>query len=184
MSGINFLDLQSNFNDLNMKNIVLLIVTTLFIGNLNLSAQDETLDLIAKVGTTHGAYSSHYFLDENTILLTFEKTILVVNRSGEILNQGPNPLYGKKIKYSPFLHGGYSGKYDVKCVVNGDNLMFVRNYSSSDREFFELPIPAVKGLVGSIEKHNTPAKYLEGYGAKVSQELYFTTKDQVIERSS
>lgn len=161
-----------------MRHLFCLIMTTFIFGNL--LAQDETLDLISKVGTEHGAYSSHHFLDENTMVVTFEKTILLVNRSGEILNQGPNPFYNKKIKYNPFLHGGYSSKYDVNCKVNGDKLMFVRNYSSPDREFFELPIPSVKGLSGSIDKYNTPASQLEGYYAKVSQELFFTAKDQVV----
>jgi hypothetical protein len=161
-----------------MKIILLSIFISLLFGNLY--AQDETLDLISKVGTEHGAYSSHHFLDENTIVVTFEKTILVVNRSGEILSQGPNPFYKKKLKYNPFLHGGYSGKYDVTCKVNGDKLMFVRNYSSPDREFFELPIPPVQGLIGSVDKYNDPASSLEGYYSKVSQELFFSAKDEVI----
>lgn len=161
-----------------MKSVFLLIISTLFLGHL--FAQDETLDLISKVGTDHGAYSSHHFLDENTILVTFEKDIVVVNRSGQILSQGPNPLYKKKIKYNHFLHGGYSSNYDVKCEVSGDELMFIRNYSSPDREFFQLSIPPVGGLIGSVDKHNTPASYLEDYGAKVSQELFFTSKDQVV----
>lgn len=161
-----------------MKFIVLSAFISFLVGTL--FAQDETLDLISKVGTEHGAYSSHHFLDENTIVVTFEKTILVVNRSGEILNQGPNPFYKKKLKYNPNLHGGYSGKYDVNCKVNGDNLMFIRNYSSPDREFFELPIPPVEGLIGSIDKYNAPANSLEGYYSKVSQELFFTAKDQAV----
>lgn len=161
-----------------MRHLFCLIITTFVFGNI--FAQDETLDLISKVGTEHGAYYSHHFLDENTLVVTFEKTILTVNRSGEILNQGPNPFYKKKIKYNPFLSGGYSGKYDVNCKVNGDKLMFVRNYSSPDREFFELPIPPVEGLIGSIDKYNAPGNSLEGYNSKVSQELFFTAKDQVV----
>lgn len=162
-----------------MKCIFLLTVLSTFF-SFSIFSQDETLDLISKVGTDHGEYSTHHFLDENTIVVTFEKTILVVNRSGEILNQGPNPFYNKKIKYNPFLSGGYSSKYDVKYKANGDNLMFIRNYSSTDRELFELPIPPVKGLSGSIEKYNASAKELEGYYAKVSQEVFFTAKNQVV----
>lgn len=161
-----------------MKLIILSAFFSFLFGTL--FAQDETLDLISKVGTESGKYESMHFLSSKTFVATFEKEIFLMNLSGDILEKGLNPFYKKKLKYNPFLHGGYSAKYDVNCKVNGDQLMFVRNYSSPDREFFELPIPPIKGLMGSIDKYNDPGSSLEGYYSKVSQELFFSAKDQVV----
>lgn len=164
-----------------MKPFISLIFLTFYLASGAL-CQDETIDLISKVGTDQGEFSSIHFIDDRTFIAVFEKQILTMNLLGNILEKSPNPIELKKLNYNHFLSkNNYAAKEDVFYTPDGYNkILFITDFSSNNRQVIEIQIPEIEGLRSGKDKYNATAKYLETSGSIISQELFFPNKNLAV----